>query len=101
MRQKNDGRGRMGGRQKGTPNRVTRDLREWVARLIDANRGQLEDDLQALAPKERLDVIEKFMQYVLPRRQAVRADLSVDELSDDQIDAIVKRLADGLEGEGE
>lgn len=88
----------MGGRQKGTPNRVTRDLREWVARLIDDNRDQLEDDLQALDPKERLDVVEKYMQYVLPRRQAVRADVSVDELSDEQIDAIVKRLADGLEG---
>lgn len=91
----------MGGRQKGTPNRVTRDLREWVARLIDDNRDQLEDDLQALDPKERLDVVEKYMQYVLPRRQAVRADVSVDELSDEQIDAIVARLVDGLEGDGE
>lgn len=90
----------MGGRQKGTPNRVTRDLREWIERLIDDNRDQLEDDLQALDPKERLDVVEKYMQYVLPRRQAVRADVSVDELSDEQIDAIVKRLADGLEGDG-
>lgn len=91
----------MGGRQKGTPNRVTRDLREWVARLIDDNRDQLEDDLQALDPKERLDVVEKYMQYVLPRRQAVRADVSVDELSDEQIDAIVARLVEGLEGDGE
>lgn len=87
----------MGGRQKGTPNRVTAELRQWVARLIDANREQLEEDIQLLDPKERLDVIEKYMQYVLPRRQAVRADVSVDELTDEQIDTIVARLADSME----
>lgn len=89
----------MGGRQKGTPNRVTAELRQWVARLIDANREQLEEDIQLLDPKERLDVIEKYMQYVLPRRQAVRADVSVDELTDEQIDTIVARLADSMEGD--
>ena len=87
----------MGGRQKGTPNRVTAELRQWVARLIDANREQLEEDIQLLDSKERLDVIEKYMQYVLPRRQAVRADVSVDELTDEQIDTIVARLADSME----
>ena len=42
-RQKNDGRGRLGGRQKGTPNKVTATLREWVADLLEqgADRGGL------------------------------------------------------------
>ena len=34
-RQKNDGKGRMGGRQKGTPNKVTGTVKEWLADLID------------------------------------------------------------------
>ena len=43
-RQKNDGRGRLGGRQKGTPNKVTATLREWVADLLDRNRERIEED---------------------------------------------------------
>ena len=66
-RQKNDGKGRMGGRQKGTPNKVTGTVKEWLADLIDKNRGQIEADLQQLEPKERLAMLEKFMQYIVPK----------------------------------
>ena len=66
-RQNNDGKGRMGGRQKGTPNKVTGTVKEWLADLIDKNRGQIEADLQQLEPKERLAMLEKFMQYIVPK----------------------------------
>lgn len=66
-RQKNDGRGRLGGRQKGTPNKVTATLREWVADLLDRNRERIEEDLEALDPKERLLMLERLMGYVLPK----------------------------------
>lgn len=64
-----------GGRQAGTPNRVTGELRSFVSNLIDDNREQIVKDLKSLRPKERLAVIEKLMQFVLPRQQAVRADI--------------------------
>ena len=66
-RQKNDGRGRLGGRQKGTPNKVTATLREWVADLLDRNRERIEEDLEALEPKDRLLMLERLMGYVLPK----------------------------------
>ena len=47
-RQRNDGRGRIGGRKKGTPNKVTGTVKEWLAALIDRNRVQMEEDLQRL-----------------------------------------------------
>ena len=37
-RQKNDGKGRIGGRAKGTPNKVTASLREFIKKMIDDNR---------------------------------------------------------------
>ena len=77
-RQKNDGRGRLGGRQKGTPNKVTADIREWLTDLINKNRKQMEKDLKALEPRERLQVLEKLMQYAIPKQQAVRADVGFD-----------------------
>lgn len=69
-RQKNDGRGRLGGRAKGTPNKVTGTVREWLSDLIDRNRAQIEEDLKGLDPKTRLYMLEKFMQYVIPRQTA-------------------------------
>ena len=58
---KNDGRGRLGGRAKGTPNRVTGTVREWLSGLIDRNRKQMEADLATLDPKTRLFMLEKLL----------------------------------------
>lgn len=68
-RQKNDGKGRMGGRAKGTPNKVTRPLKEWLCYLVDENREQIESDLKALSPKDRLIMFEKLLQYVVPKQK--------------------------------
>lgn len=66
-RQRNDGRGRLGGRQKGTPNRVTATLKEWLADLLDRNRERIEEDLEALEPRDRLAMLERLMGYVIPK----------------------------------
>ena len=53
-RQTNDGRGRLGGRAKGTPNK---NLNEWVNCFIKRNRAQFEDDFKTLSPQERAAVM--------------------------------------------
>jgi hypothetical protein len=74
------GRHKTGGRQAGTPNKITGTLKDFVANLVDDNRQQIIDDLKALRPKERLAVLERMMQYVLPKQQSVSADVSPDLL---------------------
>ena len=78
-RQKGDGRGRLGGRSKGTPNKITTSVREWIASVIDKNRSQMEADLQALEPKDRLQVMERLMQYVIPKQKEVESKVTVSE----------------------
>lgn len=68
-RQKNDGKGRLGGRAKGTPNKVTASIKQWLSELIDNNRLQIEQDLKNLPPKDRLQMLEKLMQYVIPKQK--------------------------------
>lgn len=68
-RQKNDGKGRLGGRVKGTPNRVTANVKDWISQVIDKNRRQMERDLKVLPPKDRLLMLEKLMQYVVPKQK--------------------------------
>jgi hypothetical protein len=55
-RQANDGRGRLGGRAKGTPNKP-QDINEWVNTFIKRNRAQFEDDFKTLNAQERAAVM--------------------------------------------
>lgn len=85
-----------GGRAKGTPNKITGTLKDFVSGLIDDNREQMQKDLKALNPKDRLLVLEKFLQYTLPKQQAITADVSVEEqpnlLTPAQAKAMIERL---------
>lgn len=91
-RQKNDGKGRLGGRTKGTPNKVTKTAREWLTALVDKNRRQIERDLKQLEPKERLLILEKLLQYVIPKKQAVNTSVSLESLSDEQLNFIIDEI---------
>lgn len=100
-RQKNDGKGRMGGRKKGTPNKVTGTVKEWLADLIDRNREQMEEDLRQLEPRERLAVLEKFMQYIVPKPKtelAVTSDRQQEPIIDLSMvpDDVICEMADKL-----
>lgn len=61
------------GRPKGTPNKVTMDVKKWIAAIIDGNREQFERDLEELEPAERVRTITNLLQYVTPKMQSVSA----------------------------
>lgn len=56
-RKANDGRGRIGGRAKGTTNKPQTPLNVWALSVINKNRAQLEKDLPTLTPEARAYVI--------------------------------------------
>ncbi len=74
-----------GGRQAGTPNKVSGDLKEFIVDLLNDNREQIKEDLKAMRPKERISAYLSMMQYVLPKQQAVSADVDFNDLSKDLI----------------
>lgn len=91
-RLKNDGRGRLGGRVKGTPNKVTGTLKGWITDLINSNRLQMEKDLEKLKPKDRLVFFEKLMQYVIPKQAAQQVKLDFDSLTDEQLERVINEM---------
>lgn len=101
-RQKNDGRGRIGGRAKGTPNKTTSSLRNWVRLFVTRNTKQMQSNFDALDPKEQWDVLVKLLQYIIPKQQAVAAAATVDlnALTDDQINQVVEQIAANVMGDG-
>lgn len=85
------------GRPKGVPNKVTGDLRQWITNFIDDNREQIQQDWQALEPKDRIVMFEKLLKYSLPTLQAVQMDVKteLEALTDDQLDAIIQKITNG------
>jgi hypothetical protein len=60
------------GRPKGTPNKVTSTIRNWLVELISNNREQLEKDFLLLEPKDRLILVEKFLPYIMPKAESAK-----------------------------
>lgn len=61
-----------GGRTKGTPNRMTKEIRAVLKDVIGEQLESMPDVLATLEPKEKLEFIIKLMPYVLPKVEAVK-----------------------------
>lgn len=60
--------GNPAGREKGTPNNATAELRQFVNNFINGNLDRIQSDFDELDAKDRLAFIEKLLKYVLPRQ---------------------------------
>lgn len=64
-----------GGREAGTPNKTTQDLRNIIQSFIDRNIDEMQKNFDLLEPKDKLSFIEKMLQYSLPKMNSVKMDL--------------------------
>jgi hypothetical protein len=60
-----------GGRQKGTPNRITKELRTLLKDILYQELEQVQERLELLEPKERIELLIKLMPYTLPKVTSV------------------------------
>jgi hypothetical protein len=56
-----------GGREKGTPYRMTKELRSILKDVLFEELGEIKEKLDMLEPKERLELLIKLIPYVLPK----------------------------------
>lgn len=80
-RTKNDGRGRLGGREKGTPNKLTADLKTWIAEILDDGRAKFVESLNDLESSEYIRVYTSLLNYVIPKQQAVCGEVEESQAS--------------------
>ena len=68
-----------GGRTKGTPNKITRDIREKLAVVTSKyyNSKLFAADIAALEPKDRVTIMEKLTNYVAPKMQSTTVDANI------------------------
>ena len=60
-----------GGRQKGTPNRMTKELRSILKDMMYQEIEIIQDHLDQLNPKERVELLIKLMPFVLPKTTSI------------------------------
>ena len=92
-----------GGRKAGTPNKSTQDMRAWIDVLLNDSRDLMISDLGKLEPKDRLMILEKLMQYTIPKQQSISVEAQIqaefaaiekllNSAPDKAIEAITERL---------
>ena len=60
-----------GGREKGTPNRTTREAREMLLSILeDYQENQLYEDLEAVKSEARLKFMADLMKHLIPKPKA-------------------------------
>ena len=58
-----------GGRKKGTPNRLTKEVRAILKEVVFDEISQIHLHFEKLDPKERVELLIKLLPYVCPKIQ--------------------------------
>lgn len=88
-RQKNDGRGRMGGRQKGTTNKVTKERRELISEFLDKEWPNFQKMYDRADEETKMKIYMEMIPYTTPKmasieyKEKLRPKSYKDELDED------------------
>jgi hypothetical protein len=91
--------GNPNGRPKGSLNKRTKETRQWIDGLINGNRKQLEADLRLLKPNERWSIVEKLLQFVVPKMQSIDANIDLHTLTDEQLATVITEVIERVQNE--
>ena len=67
-------------RIKGTPNRLTSEIKKRISEALNNTIDNLESDLNGLPTKERLEIFSKLLPYILPKLK----DTDINLINDNQ-----------------
>jgi hypothetical protein len=59
------------GRPQGSRNIYTIQFKQKIETALDSSIDSIKEDLEALTPKERLDVLSRLLPFILPRLKEV------------------------------
>lgn len=84
------------GRAKGTPNKVTTELRSRMSDFLSARWEDIEEDFRQLDPLSRITMYERMLKFVLPAMQSVSMEASIhtriEGLSDQQLNSLIEKV---------
>lgn len=75
-------RQKTGGRQAGTPNKLTRELRTSLKNILAGEIESLPAHFKQLDAKERIELLTKLLPYALPKVRDANFEISEGGLAD-------------------
>lgn len=81
------------GRPKGAKNKIGIDLRELISQFLSDEFSTVVNDYRKLQPRERIRVYTDLLQYGLPKLQSVSLESQLEQLTDEQLSAIIQHLS--------
>jgi len=86
-----------GGREQGTPNKLTQNTRELINEFISNNIGDIQSNYDKLEPKERMYFFTKLLEYSIPRLKTIEQTIIKDNYNPIQVIVSDKEAKDNLE----
>lgn len=84
-RPKNDGQGRIAGRKKGTPNKMTKERRELIAKFLDDNFEEFMYCWQAIDdPYKKCCIYNDMIPFATPKLQSIELNNQANAKSFEQ-----------------
>lgn len=86
-----------GGRKPGSLNKTTKVSREMIVGVLEKYQesGMMSEDLEALEPKDRIDIMVKLMNFVLPKMQSTQMDLTAN-VKEASVESDLTKLAEEM-----
>lgn len=102
--------GNPSGRPKGSPNKVTSNMRKWIDNFLQEKFPELQKGFEKLDHYQKWVIVEKLLQYTIPKMQAVSVEALVEaemnslaelleKAPDEAIDRIIEKLVQKDEDE--
>lgn len=80
------------GRPRGTPNKITAELRSRIAFFLEGNWTRFEADYSSLEPFQRAQLFERLLPFVLPKLKEQDLNIQLQNLSDADLDMIIDKI---------
>ena len=81
------------GRPKGAVNKVTKDIKETIAKVVEGRLCELNDDLDSMSPFSKWQTLLSVMKYVYPTLSSQKLEATVNQ--DSKIEFVI-RYENGL-----
>lgn len=84
------------GRTPGSENKLNAEAREILTKCVTAEltEAKFKEHLEAVPPEKRLDILQKYLHFILPKLQNISGERDFSSLSPEQTSEILRALAE-------
>jgi len=84
-----------GGREQGTPNKITGELRDVLKTTLEGELNQVKNYFDSIDdPEKKLELLSRFLPYVVPKLNAIEMNADVNKVHQIEFVNVSKQFPD-------